>query len=116
MELIKYVIGEDKLIEEAIAMIELNSSRCVIVHKNNNKVVGIVSEGDILRGVLKGLSIHAPVKQIMNTNFVHLMSKDNDRMISLFKKGITLIPILDENYYLTEVVELVSFFNQKENE
>lgn len=113
MDLSKYKISDNKLIEQAIEMIELNATRCVIVHNGADKVIGIVSEGDILRAILKGISIMSPVKQIMNMNFVYLKEKDDDKILSMFKSGITLIPILNENFKLIEIVELVQYFNEK---
>jgi CBS domain-containing protein len=115
MDLSKYKISDNTLIEQAIQMIELNSTRCVIVHNGLNKVIGIVSEGDILRSILKGISIMSPVKHIMNMNFIYLMEKDDDKILSLFKSGITLIPILDQNFQLIEAVELVQYFSDKNN-
>ena len=112
MDLSKYKISDKKLIEHAIEMIELNATRCVIIHNGTDKVIGIVSEGDILRAILKGISTTSPVKQIMNRNFVYLKEKDDDKILSLFKSGITLIPILNENFQLIEIVELIKYFNE----
>jgi CBS domain-containing protein len=113
MDLNKYKISDNQLIEQAIEMIEMNQSRCVIVHTNSGKVIGIISEGDILRAILKGISIKSPVKQIMNMHFVYLMEKNDEKILSLFKNGITLIPVLNQDFQLTEIVELVAYFNEK---
>lgn len=112
MNLNKYKISDNNLIEQAIEMIELNKTRCVIVHNAADKVIGIVSEGDILRAILKGISIKSPVKQIMNMNFVYLTEKNDEKILSLFKSGITLIPLLNQDLQLIEVVELVKYFNE----
>ena len=42
MELEKFTLSETQLIEQAIELIEMNHSRCVIIVNNNNKVVGDV--------------------------------------------------------------------------
>jgi CBS domain-containing protein len=110
MDLKKFNISDNKLIEEAIEMIELNETRCVIVHNAADKVIGVVSEGDILRAILKGINTKSPVKQIMNINFTYLKEKDDDKIIALFKRGITLIPILSQDFRLIDIVELVQYF------
>ena len=113
MDLKKFNISDNKLIEEAIEMIELNETRCVIVHNAAEKVIGIVSEGDILRAILKGINTKSPVKQIMNINFTYLREKDDDKIMTLFRRGITLIPILSQDFRLMDIVELVQYFKSK---
>ena len=114
MKIDKYKISDTQLIEHAIEIIELNSTRCVIVTNAANKVIGMVSEGDILRAILKGISIKSPVKQIMNTRFRSLRDRDEVRIKSLFESGITLIPILDINNELIDAVDLITYFQENE--
>lgn len=104
MSLEKYIIPEGELIEQAIELIEYNNSRCVIVINSFNKVVGILSEGDILRAILKGVSIKSPVKYIMNPSFKFLLTKDDSKIIELLKRGITLIPVLNDQNELADIV------------
>lgn len=114
MKFDKYMISDTQLIEHAIEIIELNSTRCVIVTNAANKAIGMVSEGDILRAILKGISIKSPVKQIMNTRFRSLSDRDDARIKLLFKSGITLIPILNNNNELIDVVDLITYFQENE--
>jgi len=114
MELYNYVISENQLIESAIEMIEMNSSRCVIIVNSTNKIVGMISEGDILRAILKGTSIKSPVANIMNTSFKYLMKIDDEKILSYFKKGITLIPILSEQGEVTDVVDMIKYLSEKQ--
>jgi CBS domain-containing protein len=110
MELDKYTISEFELIEQAIEIIELNSSRCVIVVNSAKKVLGILSEGDILRAILKGTNVKSPVKNIMNPSFKFLLEKeDKVKIFSLFKKGITLIPVLNQQNELIGVLNVLDY-------
>jgi CBS domain-containing protein len=109
LNLEKYTISDTQLIEDAIEVIEMNHSRCVIVVNNDQKVVGVISEGDVLRSILKGVSIKSSVRQIMITNFKYLTTKDDEKISSIFKKGITLIPILDHNHKVIEVIDYVNY-------
>jgi len=109
----KYTISDNQLIEVAIEMIEMNNSRCVIVTNTNGKVLGVLSEGDILRSILKGVSIKSPVKNIMMINFKYLLAKDDEKIMAWFKEGITLIPILSEGAYLKDIIVLTQYFEGK---
>tara|TARA_B100001250_G_C19644068_1_gene719586 strand:+ start:288 stop:638 length:351 start_codon:yes stop_codon:yes gene_type:complete len=109
-----YIISEKKNIEEAISLIEINNCRCVLVKSyNSNKIIGTISEGDILRTVLKGISTKSPLKNIINTNFKFLNKYNQDEIENLFKKGITLVPILDEDKLLVDVITLISYYSER---
>jgi CBS domain-containing protein len=110
MKLDKYKINHDSLIEQAIEMIEVNHARCVIVVSQFNKVVGVISEGDVLRALLKGVNLKSSVRNILNPSFKYLLEKDDEKILMLFRKGITLIPILNDQNELVDVVESVNYF------
>ncbi len=113
MDLAEYKISENGLISDAIEMIQLNDSRCVMVVNQADRVVGIVSEGDILRAILKGVHVSARVKTIMNPSFKYLKEFDHDKVVEFFQKGITLIPMLDEQKGLKNIVTLRNFYQKK---
>ncbi|MCX6222369.1 MAG: CBS domain-containing protein [Bacteroidia bacterium] len=115
MELAKYIILDTQLIEHAIEMIELNASRCVVVTNNNKRVVGVLSEGDILRALLKGTNIKSPVKNIINPGYKYLMQFDDNKLMLYFKQGITLVPVLNENNELSDVINIVKYMSEKFN-
>lgn len=109
----KYTISDNQLIEVAIEMIEMNNSRCVIVTNTNGKVVGVLSEGDILRAILKGVSIKSPISNVMNPSFKSLFVIDENKIIELLIKGITLIPILNDQNELQDIVVYKDFIANK---
>jgi CBS domain-containing protein len=113
MELEKFIISETQLIEQAIELIEMNHSRCVIVVNAQKKVVGVLSEGDILRAILKGVSIKSPAKNVMMTGFKYLLDKDETKIMEWFKKGFTLIPILADDFTLKEMIVFTEYFDGK---
>ncbi len=113
MEFDKYIINDNQLIEQAIEVIEMNNSRCVILVNAQKKVVGVLSEGDILRAILKGVSIKSPAKNVMITGFKYLVDKDEAKIMEWFKKGITLIPILADNYTLKDIIVFTEYFDGK---
>lgn len=114
MKIDKYIIYENQLIEDAIELIQFNHSRCVIIINNSSKVIGVISEGDILRAILKGISLKSSVKHILNTSFRYLTEINPIKIKEIFGTGITLIPILNIENELIDVVDFVEFFNQNQ--
>ena len=110
MDLSSYIISENELISVAMEMIQINDSRCVMVVNKESKVVGILSEGDILRAIMSGVHVTAHVKTIVNPSFKYLYVFDVGQIDQMLKEGITLVPILNDDNTLKEVVTLKSFY------
>ncbi len=106
----KYFISATATIEEVITMIQVNESRCVIVVADDRRVIGMFSEGDVLRAILAGIDVHAPIESLVNRSFKYLNSRDMDRALLLIRNGYTLIPVVDTDFKLTDVITLKHVF------
>ena len=97
--------------------IKNNKSRHVFVTlKETQKIIGVISEGDIIHSFLKGYDLHSRASDIHNTNFIYLDESDKDnkeKIISIFKKGILIIPILDFNLNIIDVINYIEFIDWK---
>ncbi|MHA2282063.1 MAG: CBS domain-containing protein [Promethearchaeota archaeon] len=106
-----FVISEKATLLQASEKIDRNHSRAVVV-RSGEKVVGIISEGDILRALLKGADIHAPIAPFMVYSFKYLSEKDIIKAYKLVKKYLfTLVPVIDENFHLMEVITLADILD-----
>ena len=103
-------IDYDRSIQEAIEKIILNKCRTIFVIKKN-KVIGTISEGDILRSLFEKKALQTPLLSITNKTFKFLDEKNNN--ISAAKKifkqfSVLIIPVLSDKG------ELVSYFSIKD--
>lgn len=80
----------------------------LFVENDSYQLVGTLTDGDIRRGFLRGLQLTDTVEQFMIRNFKSLLSTDiNPRVIyDLREKGIKLIPIIDDNSHIVDVLNL----------
>jgi len=86
--------------------ISANHCRCVVV-VTDNKVVGVVSEGDLLRAFLRGTDIHSSVEPFINHGFHFLLKRDMLKALDVFiSHGVSLIPILSSEFELQDVITL----------
>ena len=109
--LVNSIQVEERLID-AIQAIKENQNRCIIV-KSKEKVVGVISEGDILRALLQGVDIHSPMQNWISHDFKFLSSLDYQQALDLMSKhGISMIPILDKNFLLLDVITLVDLLQR----
>ena len=99
---------------DAIKHIQANKNRTVIVCREN-KVVGIISEGDILRCLLEGGDVHSSIELWLNVNFKFLRNYDERAALSLFRQhGITMIPVVNEDFSLNTVILLSQLLQKLE--
>jgi CBS domain-containing protein len=107
----KYCVHEDYTIKEVVDKFEDNKERVMIVRNNNNKVIGVVSQGDIIRALSAGISLYAKVSQIISHSFLFLTHKDLEGGFEIFKsKTITLLPIVNSEFELIDVITLSDIY------
>lgn len=112
----KHCIHLDYTIKETIERINSNNNRIAIVLNENNKVVGVISQGDIIRALSGGTGLYARIDCIVKPNFIYLKKKDLPEAYKYFKKyKITLLPVLDEEFHLVDVITLDDVFEYLEN-
>lgn len=107
----KHIVNKDheaRVALKALDVLEDNVSRTLFVVNDNLKLVGSLTDGDIRRGLLNGLEISQPIALFMNTDFKYLKnSKHNPDQIKRFKLAdINLIPVIDDDYHLIQVLDL----------
>lgn len=72
----KVTVNENATLKEAMASIDSSGAGQVLVLDEHNTLIGIASDGDIRRSLMKGESISTPVKKIINTNCIVLQQSD----------------------------------------
>ena len=111
----KYTLSEYATIKEAIRAITNNLTRCVIVVDSGGRVIGVLSEGDILRALVEDVALFASVRTILSPTFCFSRSINLEQALDLLRqKGVTLIPIVDEQFQLVDVVTIQNILEKAE--
>ena len=106
-----YCVNETYTIKEVLEQFESNNDRVAIVIGKNEKVVGVVSQGDILRALSSGIDIHTQITQIISSSFLHLYTMNMEEAYKIFRKTkITLLPIVNQSNQLTDIITLDDIF------
>lgn len=112
MDLSQYTIESSGTLLDAAQAIAANRSRCVIV-MSCAKVVGVISEGDLVRALLRGTDIYSPMQSFIHHGISFLPQRDMAQALELFRtRGISLIPILNEGMVLEDVITLPQLLAQ----
>ncbi|MHC1747905.1 MAG: nucleotidyltransferase family protein [Cellulosilyticaceae bacterium] len=108
MELGKFFITKKMTIRSAIEQLDKTAKKILLVLEDK-KLVGIVTDGDIRRWLLKNGDLALPVELIMNTKPIFLPIEERIKGESvMIKHSIEAIPLVDKEQ---EVVDIL-FWNQ----
>jgi len=114
MDLSKYTVESSGTLLDAAQAIAANRSRCVIV-MSGGRAVGVISEGDLVRALLRGTDIYSPMQSFIHHGISFLPERDMAQALELFRtRGISLIPILNDELGLADVITLQQLLNQVE--
>ena len=102
----KILVNQDLSIKEAMRIIYNGAIKMAIVVDNRQRLVGVVTDGDIRRGILNGKSINEKVIQVTNQSPIYLHPKSpEEEIISVFKNpDIIGIPLIDKNKIIKDFV------------
>ncbi|MEN6349502.1 MAG: nucleotidyltransferase family protein [Syntrophomonas sp.] len=84
---------------EAIKILNSSAIQILLVVDEDGRLMGTVTDGDIRRGILKGLDLEQSVCQVMNTKpQVVTVEEGREKAVAILKNStLHHIPIIDEN-------------------
>lgn len=111
----KYYVYLDYTIKEVIEKFDKNHDRVAVVLNKNHMVVGVISQGDIIRALCSGETLFARVEKIIRPSFLYLRERNLEEAYKIFKKKmITMLPIVDDDYHLADVITLNDIYSYLE--
>lgn len=104
----KAIILPDVKIHEAIAIIDQSSLQIAVVADEEGTLLGTVTDGDIRRGILKGISIDGPVSLIMNPHPIKIPKMtDRKSILNILKVNkVRHLPVVDDMGHVVGIERL----------
>lgn len=105
----EHLILRGSIIKGALARLEeLSTDAILFVTDTDGRLVGSLTDGDVRRGLLKGITIEQPVDTIIQQNPRFLRKGDHDltKVIEYREKNLRILPILDPN---NRIVNIINF-------
>ena len=72
----KYCVSSGAKVKDAIKILNAQKGKIAIVLNSENTVVGTITDGDIRRALLDGVTVDYPVEKVMNKDFLFI-KKEN---------------------------------------
>lgn len=94
----KTLISQSDTIKQSLEIINNEALRVALVVDSNQHLVGIVTDGDIRRGLLKNLTLAEPVSLVMNHSptTARIGTRREDLIELMEEMDILSIPLLDD--------------------
>lgn len=114
----KMLVPPSTTILKVVEAIDAGSLQIALVVSENNKLLGTVTDGDIRRGILKGIPLSESVEKVMKRSPVTVSSEEGrEGILSLMKKRqIRQIPILDRQGRVVGIEVLDDLIGMKPKE
>ena len=115
-ELKKFVVLEHQTIKEALQVINDNWREVALVEDEKGRIVGVITDGDIRRGILRGLTLDSPAVEVMTRKYISVgPEEDRAAVLDIMKAlGVRHVPIIDRKkrligiHFLQELIGKVS--------
>jgi len=95
--LARFIVRPEQTVRDAMRVITDNWRELALVADEGGHVLGVITDGDIRRGLLSGLDMESPAASIMTREYV-CVRPDADRaaVLDLMKaRTIRQVPVLD---------------------
>lgn len=102
-----YICRRDTPLRNVLERINATSLLCQLVLDDGQELVGTVTDGDIRRALLRGLTLDARAEECMFTAFKYGSTTDpegNARQLYDKRRPVNFLPVLDEQSKLAEII------------
>ncbi|MCK5421863.1 MAG: CBS domain-containing protein [Deltaproteobacteria bacterium] len=109
------VVSEHTSFGETIEKMDQHEKSIALIVDEKNRLLGILTDGDIRKAILKGITLHENVKQTMNKNPFCLNPgcADGEMVRIMMENNIYHLPIVDDQKTLKGVVFKNTFIQQR---
>lgn len=104
----KLLVYKNDSIKDALKKLDLGAKGIVLLVDDEKKLLATITDGDIRRGILNGISLDESVEKIAHYNPIAANSNmTRSEIKDLFiKKAVKDIPIVDENNIVIDLITI----------
>jgi dTDP-glucose pyrophosphorylase len=107
-DFIKHILSDRSSVIDALKRLnELAIDAIIFIVNEKAEFIGSLTDGDIRRGFIRGLGVESSLTEFIHSN-PHFIFKEDicdiDMIISLREMGIKIVPILDKNRHIIDII------------
>ncbi len=106
-----FLIYDYELVEDVLNKINNNGINFALIINSENKLLGVLTDGDLRRHFLKGFNLKDKVTLAMNNKFVFATNKSTPQEIRNYfeEGGIKFLPIVDDKGKIIDLLSKYKF-------
>ncbi len=114
----KILVKKNDTIVSALEILNNSGTQFIAVVDDERKLLGAVTDGDIRRGLVRGVQIQDTVEKVMNTKPKTLKSNMSRAAIikTMKENDIRRIPLVNEKNIITNIVTLEELFQAEKKD
>ena len=96
------ILSNDATLQQVIQNLNQSSMKIVLVTNESGELEGTISDGDIRRGLLKGLDLHSTITRLIHRNALVVpqeMGRDMVMQLMVTNK-VQQVPVVDERHHI----------------
>jgi len=104
-ELSRFLIAQTAIVVEAMQKIDLNAKGILFVLDENEKLAGVVTDGDIRRWLIRTGDLHGKVSNIMNRNPRVIRCKERKKAKQYMEEySVTALPVVTAEQRVKDII------------
>src|SRR3990167_9648956 len=95
----RVIVSPETTLEEAMIKIDASGLQIALVLSPESRLLGIVTDGDFRRAILKGYDLTVPVTKVMNTHTTTVLTNTpREEILALMRQKLFHhVPIVDKD-------------------
>lgn len=106
----EHIINQNETIKTALERINgfrLQQPLVLFVADSQDKITGSLTDGDIRRGLVNGVTLDCPVTNVMHKDFKYVKDLSDYKKINSYKvMDLKLVPLVTKDFKLVEFIDL----------
>lgn len=101
------IINKNASLKEALIQLGENPHRQTLMVEDDDKIIGTVTDGDIRRGLIEGLTNKNVISDFMLSSFTYLIKGkyEQDKIEFIKNKSLQLVPVLNPDGTLFRIID-----------
>ena len=100
-------INKNTILRTALLKLNETGLGILFITDKNNKLVGIITDGDVRRFLLENGNLEAEVNKIMNTKYISLPSEtENEEILRNINAKVKIIPLINNQNELVDYASI----------